>query len=485
VLLSLVGGAFGLVIGAFGVRSLKQSVPADLASYLPGWNGMGIDWYVVTVVLIICVAVGIGFSLVPVYRAARTDLTGALKQGARGATGGRHVARMRSSLVIAELALAVMLLACASLLVQSFARISAARTGVQPDHVLTLTLTAPATMNATQTVVYHRAILQRLQRTPGVTGAAFINLLPLSNSNNGSNFIPDSRPDLTLMQAPNAHDEIVTPGYFATMGIPILHGRDFNETDQGMDSDSSASPVIVNRRLAERFWPGESAIGHTIRMGYEGRYRHTIVGVVGDVWYDGADNPPGPEVYHPMTGIYTTRNTDFVIRTAGDPALMAQQLAKLVAGIDPSVAVTRVMTMRAMIARHNSLYNVLANVLAIFALIATLIAAAGTYGVISYSVAQRTQEIGVRMALGAKYGTVVRMIIMDGARIAAIGLALGLVGAWFAGTTLAFVLYGIAPRDPVTLISVVVLLGAVAMLASYLPARRAGRVEPVVALRYE
>lgn len=485
VLLSLAGGVFGLVIGAVGVRSLKHSVPGDLASYLPGWNGMGIDWYVVMLMLGICCAVGIGFSLVPAWRAARTDLTGALKQGARGSTGGRHIARMRSSLVVAEIALAVMLLACAGLLVQSFARITAARTGLQPDHVLTLKLTVPATMDVQHAAAYHQAVLQRLLKLPGVRRAAFINLLPLSNSNNGSNFIPDSRPGLSLMQAPNAHDEVITPGYFATMGIPIVRGRDFNDTDSGVDGDSAASPVIVNRTLAERYWPDGDAIGHTIRMGYEGRYRQTIVGIVGDVWYDGADDVPGPEVYHPMAGSYLVGNTDVTIQTAGDPALMEQRVIRDVAALDPSVAVTRVMTMRAMMTRHYSLYSVLANVLTIFALIALLIAAAGIYGVVSYGVAQRTQEIGIRMALGAKYHGIVRMVLTDGARVAVIGLVLGLIGSWFAGNALAFLLYGVAPRDPATLVVVAAILGAVALIASYVPARRAGMVEPVVALRYE
>jgi ABC-type antimicrobial peptide transport system permease subunit len=178
-------------------------------------------------------------------------------------------------------------------------------------------------------------------------------------------------------------------------------------------------------------------------------------------------------------------NTDVAIQTAGNPDGMAQQVIRTVGAIDPSVAVTRVLTMRAMMARHYSYNSLLADVLAVFALIALVIAASGIYGVVSYGVAQRTQEIGVRMALGAKYHTVVRMVIIDGARMAAIGVMLGIAGAWFTGRTLAFLLYGVTPRDPVTLIVVALALGAVALAASYFPARRAGRVEPVVALRYE
>lgn len=478
-MLSLAAGVLGVLAGKLGVTLIKQNVPADLFSFLPGWEAMGVNEHVVLMMLGICVAIGAGLSAFPAFRAARADLTGALKQGTRGSTAGRRIARVRTTLVISEIALAVILVSAACLLVQSFTRLTAAGTGLKPDHVLTLHLQLPSTLNASQAITYRSTLVHQLEALPGVRRVAVIDRLPLSNSNNSGNFVPDSRPGIPVIQGLTAHEEVVTPGYFAVMGIPQIDGRDFNDADR----DTTTSVVIVNRTMANRYWPDRSAIGHTIRMGIEGRDQYTIAGVVGDVNYAGADEPPGPEIYFPMRR--AVWSTDVAIQTAGNPDGMAQQVIRTVGAIDPSVAVTRVLTMRAMMARHYSYNSLLADVLAVFALIALVIAASGIYGVVSYGVAQRTQEIGVRMALGAKYHTVVRMVIIDGARMAAIGVMLGIAGAWFTGRTLAFLLYGVTPRDPVTLIVVALALGAVALAASYFPARRAGRVEPVVALRYE
>lgn len=477
-LLSLIGGAVGVVVGEGGVQLLKNATPAFFANYLPGWEHMGVNWHVLEMMLGVCIVIGVSFSAFPAFRAARTDLTGALKQGARGSTGGRRVARVRTVLVVSEIALAVILLTGAGLLIQSFVKLRSASAGLQPDHVLTMKLQLPATLNSSQALAYDNTALRQLVAVPGVRGAAFIDRLPLSNSSSGANFIPDSRPTLLFMQSPIAREEEVTPDYFSVMGIPLVSGRSFTESDR----DTSVSVVIVNRTLANRYWPGGDALGHTIGMGYEGRTRYTIVGIVGDVAYEGADEPQAPEIYHPMRLAWTS---DLAIRTHSDPAAMARAVTGALVTIDPSVAITQVMTMDAMIARHYAFNRILANSLAIFALIALIIAAAGVYGVVAYGVSQRTQEIGVRMALGAKYQAVVRMVMVEGARLAAIGVALGIIGAWFAGNALAFLLYGVAPRDPVTLITVALILAAVALAASYFPARRAGRVEPVIALRSE
>jgi putative ABC transport system permease protein len=479
ILLSLAAGVLGVLAGTFGVSLVKQAVPADLASYLPGWQAMGINRYVLLMMLGLCILIGVGFSAFPAFRAARTDLTGALKQGNRSSTGGRRIARVRFTLVASEIALAVILVTAAGLLVQSFARLTAANTGINPDRVLTLHLQLPATLDANQAANYQPTLIDRLQMLPGVRRAALIDRLPLSNSNNSGNFVPDSHPELTILKGPSAHDEVVTPGYFAVMGIPQISGRDFIDSDR----DTTVSVTIVNRTLAERYWPGGNAIGHTIRTGSGRRDQYTIVGVVGDVRYAGADEAPGPEIYFPMRrGLWST---DVAIETVGSPIEMTNAVIKTAAAIDPSVAVARAITMRAMMARHYSFNSLLASVLGIFAIIAFVIAAAGVYGVVTYGVSQRTKEIGVRIALGAQYHTVVRMVLIDGARIAAIGIVCGIIGAWFAGNALAFLLYGVTPRDPMTLISVALILGVVALAASYFPARRAGRVEPVVALRYE
>jgi len=478
-LLSFTGGMFGVALGEIGVSSLKSNVPAYLGAYLPGWNAMSINWHVLMMMLGVCIVVGVGFSAFPALRATRTDLTDALKQIGRGNTGGRRIAKIRMALVISDLALAVILVTAGSLVTQSFINLTAASTGLQPDHVLTMKVRLPSTLDANQAIAYNHTVLRRLQTLPGVRRAALIDLLPLSNSNSFTNVIPDTRPTLQFMQAPSARQEFVTPDYFAVMGIPIIYGRSFRTND----TDSATSVVIVNRTMAKRFWPDGNAIGHTIRLGERDGDRYTVIGVAGDVLYSGADEGAKPEVYRPMQGRLWA--TDVVVETAGDPAAMEQAITRYVGDINPSVAVTMVMPMRAMIARHYTLYRVLARGLAFFALIALVIAASGIYGVVSYGVAQRTQEIGVRMALGAKYHAVVRMVLVDGARMAAIGVMLGLIGAWFTGKALAFLLYGVAPRDPVTLIVVAALLGAVALAASYFPARRAGRVEPVVALRYE
>lgn len=477
-LLSLTGGVFGVLLGEIGVKVLKNSVPGFFMQFLPGWEHIGINWDVLALTLAVCIVVGVGFSAFPALRAARVDLTDALKQSGRGSTGGRHAARLRKGLVISEIALAVVLLAAAALLIQSSIRVSEASSGLQPDHVLTMTLHLPGTMNENQAVTFNQTALQNLMALPGVQHAAFIDQLPLSNNNSQANFIPDSRPTLLFMQAPIARETYVTQDYFHAMGIPQISGREFNSSDL----DSAVSVVIVNRTLANRYWPRGDALGHTIGMNYEGRHRYTIIGVVGDVAYEGADAPPNPEVYHPMRFAWTT---DVAVRTAGDPAAMAPEITKTFTTAEPSIAITQVMTMNAMIARHYAYNRILAGSLSIFAFIALVMAAAGIYGVVSYGVTQRTQEIGIRMALGAKYHTVVRMILVEGARVAAIGVVLGIVGAWFAGNALAFLLYGVAPRDPVTLVTVALVLGAVALAASYFPARRAGRVEPVIALRYE
>jgi putative ABC transport system permease protein len=484
-MLSLIGGIFGVILGEVGVVLLRDGTPALFAGYLPGWKHLGINWHVLEWILGLCVVIGVGFSAFPAFRAARTDLTGALKQGSHGSTGGRHVAWIRTILVTCEIALSVILLAAAGLLIQSFVRVTAASTGLNPDHVLTMHLQFPSTMNPSQVLAYENTAMLRLQSLPGVRRAAYIDRLPLSNSNSWTNFIPDSRPTLLFKQAPLSREQVVSQDYFRVMGIPLISGREFNESDR----DTTISVVIVNRTLANRYWPGGDALGHTIGMNFQGRNfqgrtTYTIVGVVGDVAYEGADAPPSPEVYHPMQ-FARSWSTDVAIQTIGDPASMSGPAVRTVSGADPSVAITGVMTMDAMIARHYSYSRILADGLGIFALIALVIAVAGIYGVVAYGVSQRTQEIGVRMALGAKHHAVIRMILVETARIAVVGVVIGIIGAWFTGKALAFLLYGVAPRDPVTLIIVAMILTAVALAASYFPARRAGRVEPVVALRYE
>ena len=477
-LLAVAGGAAGVMVGEFGLVQTKRMVPAYLSALMPGLNTMSINWRVLALTFGICIAIGVGLSAFPAFRAARTDLTGALKQGARGSTTGRKVARVRTALVVSEIALAVMLVTGAGLLIQSFTKLSAANTGLRSDHVLTMHLTVPGTFDETHLETYHHMILRRLETLPGVRSAALVNLLPLSGHNVSNNFIPDTRPALQIMRAPSAHEEAVSSAYFAVMGVPLLRGRIFTDADQ----DTAAHVVIVNSTLANRYWPNGEAVGHTIRTNDRGT-QYTIIGVVGDVHYSGADKAATSEVYHPAEG--RLWNADAAVRTIGDPGAATQEIIRATRAIDPSVAITRVVPMDVLVARQYAFYGILAKGLITFALIALIIASAGVYGVVAYGVSQRTQEIGVRMALGAKYQAVVRMVMVEGARLAAIGVALGIIGAWFAGNALAFLLYGVAPRDPVTLITVALILAAVALAASYFPARRAGRVEPVIALRSE
>jgi putative ABC transport system permease protein len=474
VLLALIGGAMGALVGSWGVSALKSLAPDGT----PRMSEVGIDARVLAFTAVLSLVTGLVFGLVPAVHAARDRFTGALKQGGRGPTGDGG-GRTRRALIVAELALALVLLVGGGLLLRTFLALQRVDLGFNPAQTLTGFILPPPAVYKTdaQRLAFYDAILARTAALPGVKQAAFTSVLPLSGDSD-TDFLIEGRPAPTRSaDAFITWYRVVSANYFATTGIPLKRGRLF--------TDREAEPtVVVNESMAARFWPTEDAIGRRIRIGGDRAPWVTIVGIVADVRMRGARKDTVVETYipywhNPEPGI------NIVLKTAGDPHALAEPLRRTVKDVDPGIAVASVETMDEILAQSIGSPRFYATLVAIFAALALVLAAVGIYGVMSYAVTQRTQEIGVRLALGAAERQIFALVVGESLRLAAVGLALGLAGSIALGKAIAGMLFGVAATDLATFAVTATLLTGVAFLAAYLPARRAMRIDPMEALRVE
>jgi len=480
VVLAAAGGIAGLIFASWSFSFLKQIIPDSMSLNAT----VGIDARVFGFTLLLSILTGIIFGLAPALQAAKVDLNEALKlSGGRSGTGTGH-RRMRGALIVTEVALALVLLVGAGLLIQTFVRLRALDIGLNPENVLTLRTTLPLGKygELAKRTAFYQQVLERVRSVPGVVSAGYTTAVPLTWKGGTNSFTVEGHEP---GPGQDANFRQVSPGYMETIGIKLREGRYLTDRD-----DSQAQPVaIINATMARQFWQGENALGRRFKNdGDESQRWFTVVGIVGDVKEMGLEAPAKPEMFFPyqqMGGTLWNIPRDLIVRTTGDPLSITPALRQAIWSVDSSQPISNIRTMDEILAEEVAQRRVGMTMLVAFATLALLLASLGIYGVISYSVTQRTQEIGIRMALGASRGDVLRLVMTDGLRLAATGVAIGL-GAAFAMTRLmAGLLYGVSASDPRTLAVVTVLLTAVALLACYVPARRATKVDPMIALRYE
>ncbi len=481
-LLAGLGGLFGLLIAQWGTEALIRTVPQNI----PRISNIQLDAAVLAFTLIVSLATGLIFGLVPAWQASVVDLNTALKTGARAGTGGEHKHRLRNALVVSEIALALVMLVCAGLLIQSFARLGRVSPGVQTERLLTARIQLPSAAypKNENMIAFFDQFLPRIRALPGVQSASTIVPLPLSGGNMVTDFDIEEHP-LPEGQQNAAPVRSIATEYFKTMGIPIRQGRVFDENDR-MDS---TPVVIVNERFANKFFPGQNVLGKRIKPGFSadetGEKMREIVGVVGNVKHLSLKNDDSPEMYLPRTQIPLDIVSLVVRSRVSDPAALTSAVRKELAAMDSSIPLTSVRVFDEYISRSLARPRFNALLLSIFAGTALFLTAIGIYGVMAYSVSQRTNEIGIRMALGAARSAIFRLVVGQAMTLVGISLALGLIGAFGATHLLNSLLYGVRSWDPLTFVAIVFLISIVAFLAAWLPARRAARVDPVVALRTE
>jgi predicted permease len=480
VLLGLLGGAAGLAIAAGCLFAVRQMHPGNI----PRLDELGMDFHVLLFTIAISVLTGIVFGLAPAFRASHIDLNTALKAGGRGTvSSGLSVKRdkLRGALVIAELAVSLTLLTGAGLLVRSFVRLVNVPPGFNPDHVISMEVASygPKYSLDAQRFQFYQDLAQRVLSVPGVTSQGAISALPLTPSVGWGGMQiegyvpPPNQPELQV------DVRTATPDYFTTMETPLTRGRLFSSSD----TDKSQPVVLVDQKMADRFWPQGDAVGKRIRRNDKSPWL-TIAGVVGVVKQYGLDTDTRMVVYYPRSqhpGGYM-----FVVaRTSGDPASVADAIVQQVRAIDPDVPVYDIATMQQRVHESVARQRFAMTMLGAFAFFAMILAAVGVYGVMSFLVTQGTPDIAIRMALGAQRNSILSLVFRQGMALASIGVVTGLIGAYSLTRLMGGLLFGVSARDPLTFEGVTALLTVVALSACYFPARRAMRVDPMVALREE
>ena len=481
-IVALLGGALGILVALWGIDALRVANPGDAAKFAPGWHQLGINVTVLIFTVALSLLSGLMFGLAPALQVSKPDLNSALKDSNRQSSGRSHW--LRSSLVVLEVALSLVLLVGAGLFFRSFIMLFKTDPGFNPDNLLTVNLIL-STENAKykdqqQRVAFYNDLIQRIKTKPGVQSAAVVNHLPLGGSNTSVSFMIEGAPKAKLGDNIGRY-RVVTPDYFTTMQIPIIEGRAFTDQDQA----GAPRVVIINETLARKYWPGQDAIGKRMRV-YDPQ-RDTpwleVVGVSKDVRHDLLEEVT-PDYYIPFAQDAWSAMV-LVARTTVDPASLAGSIRQEVWAIDKDQPVFDVRTMQEVRSLSVGLQKFNSVMIGTFAVVALLLASIGIYGVMAFAVTQRTQEIGIRMALGARAPDVLKLVVVNGMRLAVIGLAIGLAASWALTRFISTLLHGVEPTDPLTFSVVSLCLLAAAFLACYLPARRATKVDPLEALRYE
>jgi predicted permease len=473
-LVALAGGAAGLLLGRWGLDMLLSRSPASFVRR----TEIGFDYRVLTFAMAAIAASAILAGLPPAWRILRWGIAASLNESGRGAADRRG--RMQSVLVAAELSLATVLLVCAGLLLHSLLRLREVNPGFEAGRVVTFSTQVPANVTAPeQSAAVYRQIRDRLLADPAVEDIGAVSRLPMLGASLGSWLTIEGR-SFSAGEQPDVEYRVATPSYFSTMRIPLRRGRMLEERDQ-----SRTEPVVlINETMARRYWPDRDPVGSRIKLGSNPQPWIVIAGVVGDVRHFGLDEQPRPEIYRPY--LYSPLYSPIlVVRTKTDPAAMIKPLADAIHSVNPELPVYNAYAMQQLVDRSTAQRSFLLMVLAAFAAAALLLAAIGIYGVAAQAVAQRTREIGLRMAVGATPGSILRLVLADGVRVAVAGLAVGYAGATALGRLLGKLLFGVGPVDGPVLVAALVVVFAVSLAACYAPARRATRIDPIVALRWE
>ena len=479
--LSALGGVAGWALAVAGVRVLTAMIPVQL----PPWMQIEIDGRVGLFLAVVCAVTGLAAGIVPALRGGGADVHESLREGSRGSSSGARHHQLRNALVVAEVALALVLLVGAGLLMQSVAKLQRVDLGFDSDQLLTFRVelgwAAYGTLEKTTT--FHRRVLERLRTLPGVRAVTFDTNLPMSGKPRDPQAVrlAGQSPDEEARN-PYVNVHQIGPDYFATMGIPLRSGREFSDIDR----KDTFQAAIVSQRFAERLWPGREPLGQRIQFADTARpdVWYTIVGVSESVLHHELDGDAGPDVYLPFTQS-STAGPYYVLRTANDPEGLANAATAIIGETDPNQSFLDVQTMDARLAGRMWQRRLAGALFASFAAVALILSAIGLYGVLSYLVTQQTREIGVRLALGAAPRNVMRMVVGRGLALAATGMVIGLVLALALARVVAGLLYEVSPADPLTFVAVTAGLLGIVALASYVPARRAMRVDPIVALRAE
>ena len=480
-LLALAGGAVGLLLSVWGVPLITKLLPREF----PRLDEIQIDWRVLGFTLAASVLTGLLFGLAPVFHLTRFGVHDAMKESSHGAGGSVHRSRLRHALIVAEVALSVVLLAGAGLLFRSFLQLQSVNAGFTPEQVLTARLSPSGEKFKTDSdyIKYYENVLARIGALPGVREAGVINTLPLQKGPT-FRFRVEGRAPLPIDKWPPANYRSVSPNYFHVLNIPVLQGRPFTDRD----NEQAPTVLLVNQSIAEKYFPGENVVGKRINFGRTDSNQQPIwreiVGVVADVKNMELKEQPEPEIY------FSSLQSPFeamsiVIRSSVEPGSLAGAVRGAVAEVDKTVPVADIETMDRIVTESvmQPRFNMV--LLGLFSAIALVLSAAGIYGVTSYTVTQRTHELGIRLALGAQLGDVLRLILKQGLAVILIGVAIGLAAAFVLTRLLRTLVFGISTNDPLTFIGITLLLSVVALIACYMPARRATKVDPLVALRYE
>jgi predicted permease len=482
VLLGVAGGLLGLLLAFWGVDALRFASPPDL----PRVAETAVNAPVLVFGVTISILTGLLFGIAPALQSARRDVHNSLSEDGRESARGPRVA-MRKVLVVSETALGVIVLVGAGLLLRSFLRLEQVDLGFEPQDVLTMRVILHGTnySKPPQRTAFYQRTLERIESLPGVKSAAAISFLPLTNSGGRSGFTIEGGMLLDPGQLPFAVVRTVSPGYFHTMQIPFFEGRDFSWSD----TPESSAVLIINQAMASLYWPNENALGKRIKQGRLDSPVpwQTVVGIVDNVREFDPVNPPRPAMYFPAGQSTDVRASlrDWVVRASGDPLSLSAAVRSAVWDVDKDLPISRLQTMEKVRAASvaSQQFNLL--LMGLFGCLALVLATTGLYGVTAYSVAQRTREIGIRLAIGAQTGDVLKLVMGQGMRLTVIGIAVGLAGAVASTRLMSSLLFGVSATDPMTFAVVSLLLTAVALLACYIPARRAMKVDPIIALRYE
>ncbi|HYP29657.1 MAG TPA: ABC transporter permease [Blastocatellia bacterium] len=481
VLLSLAGGALGIMVASVAVRVLVAAGPDNI----PRKHEIGIDFEVLGFTLLASFLTGILFGLAPALQASRCDLNESLKEGGRGSTGIRGN-RVRSLLVVAEVSLSLVLLIGTGLIIKSFVQLLRVDPGFNPQNVVTMTVDIPDSKYPSDEKQreFYRQVLGRIKALPGAETVGAVSELPLGGGEEVDGFIIEGRPvPTTLTDMPLGDQRVIDENYFDAMRIPLVSGRNFNERD----TVKAPLVTIISRGLARRYFPGEDPVGKRIKIDALGRPDipwTEIVGVVGDVKHSSLDIESRPQYYLPYYQV-TFSNMSFVVRTSFEPRGMISAMRDELWAVDKDQPITDLRTMGQYMDNAVSRQRFSVTLLGLFAGLAIILSAVGIYGVVSYSVTQRTHEIGIRMALGARSVDVLRLVVGQGMALTLAGVALGLAAAFALTRIIASLLFGVSASDPFIFAAVPLLLICVAFVASYLPARRAMKLDPMIALRYE
>jgi len=487
VLLALIGGALGLSYAHFGIRLIM----AFLASRLPNFVDAALDLKVLVFTALVSVLTGVAAGILPALHLSRGNLNQALKQGLGRTDSDSSGNRTRSALVVVEVSLSLVLLIGAGLMIRSFQMLRGVNPGFDSGGVLTMTTAISGTKfsDAVQQARFFDQVLGRTRTLPGVVSAGVIDDLPLNGNGSHQPIAVEGQRVVPMSEQPEVDVRAITPGYMGALRVPVLRGRDLDDTDIA----GRPPTTVISASLARQFWPHENPIGKHISLTFFPRVVREVVGVVGDVKLDGLDQTRTPAtLYVPLAqltpssgGPWRSFPMTLVVRCASNPSSLVSAVTNAIRQVDSEVPVRDIFTMDELVATSLSQQRFTLLLLGAFAVLALILAAIGIYSVLSYSVRRRVQEIGIRLALGARISDVLRMIVIEGMRPTLLGVTIGIVGALALGQVMSSLVYGVKPTDPLTFLAVAVVLAVVALSATVIPAYRAAKVDPMVALRYE